>query len=355
MTPRRHVGIRDVARAAGVSITTVSHALNEKGGVSEGTRQRVRAVADELGYRPDPRGRQLASGRTGLVALTVSLPDGVHVLVEEFAHHADLIDAATKTAVARGLALVVVPAGDSTIWDRLPLDGTIVVDPVPDDPALGEMRGRSVPIVTVGRLPGGGVDTLVVDNDYEGGTVLMLDHLVEAGAQRIGMIGAGTGESYEADILGAYRRWCAEHVMETWISLADDVDWSSPRAWAELETICRATAASCLDRDDVPDALFCLAESFAVGVLTECAARGLDVPNDVMVSSMADRGLTGRTEPPLTALDLHPRHLGTVAAQTLADLVEGVVIDPDPVTVPVTLVTRESTAREEGIASTAHS
>jgi DNA-binding LacI/PurR family transcriptional regulator len=287
--------------------------------------------------------------------LTVSLPDGVHVLVEEFAHHADLIDAATKTAVARGLALVVVPAGDSTIWDRLPLDGTIVVDPVPDDPALGEMRGRSVPIVTVGRLPGGGVDTLVVDNDYEGGTVLMLDHLVEAGAQRIGMIGAGTGESYEADILGAYRRWCAEHDMETWISLADDVDWSSPRAWAELETICRATAASCLDRDDVPDALFCLAESFAVGVLTECAARGLDVPNDVMVSSMADRGLTGRTEPPLTALDLHPRHLGTVAAQTLADLVEGVVIDPDPVTVPVTLVTRESTAREEGIASTAHS
>ena len=94
MTERRHVGIRDVARTAGVSITTVSHALNEKGGVSAETRARVRAVAEELGYRPDPRGRQLASGRTGLVALTVSMPDGVHALIEEFAHNANLIDAA---------------------------------------------------------------------------------------------------------------------------------------------------------------------------------------------------------------------------------------------------------------------
>ncbi|HWC72024.1 MAG TPA: LacI family DNA-binding transcriptional regulator [Actinomycetota bacterium] len=345
MARRGHVGIRDVARAAGVSITTVSHALNEKGGVSEETRKRVRAVAEELGYRPDPRGRQLASGRTGLVALTVSLPDGVHVLVEEFAHHADLIDAATKAAVARGLALVVVPAGDSTIWERLPLDGTIVVDPLPDDLAVGEMRNRKRPIVTVGRLPGGGVDTLVVDSDYEGGTSMMLDHLVESGARRVGIIAAGTGESYETDTLAAYRRWCADHEMEPWITSAGDIDWSSPRAWAQLETIGRSTAAACLDREDVPDALYCLAEAFAVGVLTECTARGLDVPGDVMVASMSDRGVTSRTQPPLTTLDLHPRHLGTVAAQVLADLVEGVVADPEPVTVPVTLITRQSTAR----------
>src|SRR4249919_791376 len=90
----RSVGIRDVARAAGVSITTVSHALNDKPGVSEGTRRRVREVADQLGYRPDPRGRHLASGRTGLVALTVSVPTGVRTPVAEFAHNAAVIEGA---------------------------------------------------------------------------------------------------------------------------------------------------------------------------------------------------------------------------------------------------------------------
>ena len=103
MSERRHVGIRDVAQAAGVSITTVSHALNGKGSVSDGTQRRVREVADRLGYRPDPRGRQLASGRTGLIAITVSMPDGVRARVEEFAHNAALIDSATASAIARGL------------------------------------------------------------------------------------------------------------------------------------------------------------------------------------------------------------------------------------------------------------
>jgi DNA-binding LacI/PurR family transcriptional regulator len=309
------------------------------------TRRRVRAVAEELGYRPDPRGRQLASGRTGLVALTVSLPDGVHALIEEFEHNANLIDAAISTAVARGLALVIVPAGDSTIWERLPLDGVIVVDPVPDDPVVHEMRNRPAPIVTVGRLLGGRVDTLVVDNDYTAGTTMMLDHLVEAGARRVGMVAPGAGESFEADSLAAYRAWCAARDAAPWTYVADDVDWSSPRAWGQLESIGRAAAVACLDRGDVPDALYCLAEAFAGGVLAECAARGLDVPGDVMVASMSDRGLTARADPPLSTLDLHPRDLGTAAANLLSDLVEGTVADPDPVTVPVTLVPRASTAR----------
>jgi len=345
MTTRRHVGIRDVARAAGVSITTVSHALNQKTGVSEDTRKRVREIADELGYRPDPRGRQLASGRTGLVALTVSMPDGVHALIEEFAHNANLIDAATSTAIARGLALVIVPAGEATIWERLPLDGAIVVDPVPDDPVVREMQQRSAPIVTVGKLPGGAADTRVVDSDYEGGTTAMLDHMIAAGARRIGVVTLGAGESFETDSLAAYRRWCADRAMQPWIHSADDVDWSSPRPWDELESVARTSAASCLDRHDMPDALYCLAEAFAGGVLAECATRGLRVPDDMMVSSLSDRGQTARTTPPLTTLDLHPRELGTAAAELLADLVEGTVADPTPVTVPATLVTRASTAR----------
>jgi DNA-binding LacI/PurR family transcriptional regulator len=350
MTDRRQVGIRDVARAAGVSITTVSHALNEKTGVSESTRQRVREIADELGYLPDPRGRQLASGRTGLVALTVSLPDGVHAPVEEFAHNASLIDAATSAAIARGLALVIVPAGDATIWERLPLDGTIVVDPVPGDPAVRELANRPVPIVTVGRQLGGAL-TRVVDSDYAAGTTAVLDHLVDGGARRVGVLAPASGESFEADCLDAYSLWCDARGVAAWTHLADDVDWASPRTWSQLESVGRASAAACLDRVDVPDALFCFAESFAAGVLAECARRGIRVPEDLMIASLPDVGGTERSEPPLTTLDLHPRELGSAASELLADLVEGRASDAEPVIVPATLVPRASTARSREVAT----
>ena len=111
----------------------------------------------------------------------MSLPDGVHERSRSSCTTpTDL--AATATAIARGLALVIVPSGEATIWDRLPLDGLIVVDPVPD--TRGSRCGQAVPIVTVGKLPGGDVDTRVVDSDYPVGTAAMLDHL-RSGAARV--------------------------------------------------------------------------------------------------------------------------------------------------------------------------
>ena len=71
---RRRVGIKDVAEAAGVSITTVSHALSGKGRLTDETRERVRRIATELGYTPHPVAQDLASGRTGMIATVVSLP-----------------------------------------------------------------------------------------------------------------------------------------------------------------------------------------------------------------------------------------------------------------------------------------
>ena len=73
------VGIKDVAREAGVSITTVSHALNGKGRIPEDTRRRVRGIAERLGYQPNAIARSLAGGRTGVIAIAFSL--GTHLLV----------------------------------------------------------------------------------------------------------------------------------------------------------------------------------------------------------------------------------------------------------------------------------
>src|SRR3954470_1265251 len=178
------VSIRDVAREAGVSVTTVSHALNGKGRLNPETRERVRDVADRLGYRPNPAARSLVSGRTGLIAAVPSLPPGLNIEFSEFAFFSELIAAATGVAVGRDNALVVSPpAADWFVWDRVPLDGVIVIEPVPAGPALPDLRRRGLPFVTVSADPSGGDRDAVVRSDDLGGVTRMLDHLVDAGAQ----------------------------------------------------------------------------------------------------------------------------------------------------------------------------
>ena len=211
------------------------------------------------------------------------MPDGVHGLVEEFAHNARLIDAATAEGDRAWTGAGDRAAGEATTWDRLPLDGLIVVDPVPDDPAVRELGNRAAPIVTVGKLPEDDVDTRVVDNDYAVGTAAMLDHLVGSGARRVGIMTLSIGESFETDSLAAYRSWSEGRGSEPWVYATEHIDWASPRTWAGSRRS-RGRRHRMLDAPDMPDALYCLSESYAMAVLAECARRGIDVPGDLMVA-----------------------------------------------------------------------
>ena len=221
VAPRR-VGIKDVAEAAGVSITTVSHALSGKGRLTDQTRERVRRVAADLGYTPHPSARSLASGRTGMIATVVSLPGNAPIAFTQIDYYVAPMNAATRTAVGHGYALVVAPstAGPQT-WSQLPLDGVIVIDPADGDPTLPMLRGRGAPIVFVGRDPHGEPDDLVVENDRAAATRSVLDHLVDAGATRVGVVALRTFETFSEDAIAAYFAWCAERGADPCVHTVD--------------------------------------------------------------------------------------------------------------------------------------
>src|SRR5882757_6380611 len=121
-------GIRDVAAAAGVSITTVSDALNGKGRLPDATRSHVREVAERLGYRPSAAARTLRTGRSGLIGLTVTTYGEEPFTFTEFAYFAEMARAATSAALARGYALVILPASSRhDVWGNVALDGTVVI------------------------------------------------------------------------------------------------------------------------------------------------------------------------------------------------------------------------------------
>jgi DNA-binding LacI/PurR family transcriptional regulator len=314
---RRRVGIKDVAEAAGVSITTVSHALSGKGRLTDETRERVRRIASDLGYTPHPVAQSLASGRTGMIATVVSLPGNAPIAFTQIDYYVALMNAATRTAVGRGFALVVAPstAGPQT-WSRLPLDGVIVIDPADGDPTLPVLRGREGPIVFVGRDPHGHTDDLVVENDRAAATCSVLDHLVAAGAGRVGVIGLRTFETFSADAVEAYRSWCGARGLAPFVHTVDADSTATP---AEF----RAGASAFLASPDRPDGVFCLYERQAVELLAAAREVGVEVPGDLLVATIAEMGLSETTDPTITTLELNQDRLGEVAATLLIDELEG--------------------------------
>ena len=335
------VSIRDVAREAGVSVTTVSHALNGKGRLNPETRERVREVADRLGYRPNPAARSLVSGRTGLIAAVPSLPSGLNIEFGEFAFFSELIAAATGIAVGRDNALVVSPpAADWFVWDRVPLDGVIVIEPVTDEPALPDLRRRGLPFVTVSADPAGGQRDAVVRSDDLGGVTRMLVHLADAGGDAIAMLAPPPINGFARDCVEAYRRWSASTGRPSLLEVLEHDAVIADPDGAYAEGLDRLLA-----RRPRPDALFVPIELAGVSALEQLKDRGLHVPGDILLATTRDAGRITTTEPPVTTLEWNYPEIGRRAAQMLLDLIDGARAAPCEEVIGTTVVPRASTTR----------
>jgi DNA-binding LacI/PurR family transcriptional regulator len=329
------VGIREVAAAAGVSVTTVSHALNGKGRLPAETRERVRQVALDLGYRPSRTARNLVGGRTGLLGLTVAQTSKVPFVLSDFAYFTQMMSAAATAAIERGYALVLTPPAAGGGWPQVDLDGAVVVDPIADDPLVGDLRASGTAVVTTGRVVGedGGP---WVDNDHAAGTRTVLDHLARRGARRIALITSPPVTSYTADSEDAYRAWCDDHGAEPLVEYARR-DLTEGAGYA--------VASGLLDRDDPPDAIYATLDRLALGTLLAAQARRIDVPGDLLLVGCTDSDAARLARPALTILNLHAAEIGRRAVELLADVVEERVEPDATVTIPTRVVVRASTRR----------
>ncbi len=313
------VSIRDVAREAGVSATTVSHALNDKGRLNPETRRKVREVADRLGYRPNPAARSLVSGRTKLIAAMASLPEEPRVEFSDFGYYTELIGAATAAAVDRDYALVVAPpARSGLVWERVPLDGVIVIDPIDGEIALPILRSRGVPFVTAGRDPRGHEGDAVVAGNDMAATRDVLDHLVGRGARQVAMVVIPPLVASARDAAAAYEEWCAERGRRP-ILVRPPIHGLVLRTQATITEV----VADLLARPEPPDAIYAPVERLGVAVAQAVLATGLRIPQDIMLVTTHDAGLAAAFDPSITTLGWDYKEYGRKAGDMLIDLVEG--------------------------------
>jgi DNA-binding LacI/PurR family transcriptional regulator len=331
----RVVGIKEVAERAGVSTTTVSHALNGKGRISPETRRRVVEVAERLGYQPNATARNLAGGRTGLIGLAVAQTSEGTFAVSDYEYFAELFSTASVAALDRGYALMLASVAQAGAWPRMQVDGAIVVDPIARDPLVESLRRRDSPLVTTGRIPGSR-HSYWVDSDHRAVTRGILDHLAARGAERIALLGSPLTRSYSIDSFAAYEEWCSENHRES-INIVTRGDLTEGAGFAATIKLLR--------RARRPDAVHSTMDRLALGAILAVQSRGLSVPHDLMVSGCSDSAASKWARPGLTTVDLNPEQIGSAAIEILTALIEGREPPASQVVIPSRILARGSTRR----------
>lgn len=338
----RRPTIKDVAKAAGVSLTTVSHALNGKRIVRKETVERVLQVAEDLGYRPNAIARGLRESRMNVIAVVLRpldtlesfLPEGVDYFLR-------FAGAAALTAMEHGYSLMLVsdPTKPGAPVSTLAADVCIVTDPFENDPVITLLKRQKIPVFTVGADPARPGIAPYLSTDTRAETVLVLDHLVEAGAQRVAL-GAGTDENeWNTVSRSAYLEWCEARGQEP-------IVFSNPETAGE--TGGAEIAAEMYDSvavGSLPDAVYCLTGRHAAGLVAAATERGVRVPEDLLVAGGSDAMQDRISRPSVTALDLQPELLARLSVEIAVRLANGETVEgpiPGP---PGVLRVRESTTR----------
>jgi DNA-binding LacI/PurR family transcriptional regulator len=306
--------IRDVAARAGVGVGTVSRVLNDSPGVANATRKRVRAVMDELGYRPSTTARNLSLGRTqtlGVIAPFFTSPSvverlrGIDDVVGDSVYDLTLFNIETReqrrTAVRR-------------FARRDRVDGVIVISLPLTVAEVRALHRDGVPAVLVdvaqAMLPHVAID------DVAGGA-LAARHLLDAGHRRLAFIGDVKDE--------AFGFTSSERRLQGFRAALRDAGARLPAPYVKRGPFGRESAGhltrQLLGLPQRPTAVFAASDVQAFGVLDAAARLGLAVPDDLSVIGFDDIGLAGAIG--LTTVRQPLRESGRIGAQLLLSALDG--------------------------------
>jgi DNA-binding LacI/PurR family transcriptional regulator len=309
------VTMNDVARAAGVSLKTVSNVLNDYEFIRPATRQRVEDAIAELGYEANLTARSLRSGKTrmlGLVLSDLSAP-----------YYAELASRLMSVAERRGYRVLVEQSGalaDNEVAAlqgpfRQLTDGLLFTPLVMDADAVAARRG-SKPVVLLGEhILDPRLDLVTMKN--EEAAQALTAHLLAGGRRRIAVVGAHPGESAgSAGLrLNGYRRALEAAGIDFDPALVAPGEWRRDAG---------ATAVAGLVERNVPfDAVFGLNDALALGAMHELVLRGVKVPQDVAVAGFDDIEEARFASPSLTTVSPGMEEIAERSIGLLLDRIDG--------------------------------
>ncbi len=327
------VTISDVAREAGVSLMTVSRVINDKGEISQATRQRVHEVIERLGYRPSGIARGLATQRTGTLGLVV--PDMANPFFSDVARGVE------DRARAAGYNVFICNTDESPQREIAALesleekrvDGLVLCSSRLHEEGLRAALDHHPAAVLINRRMSTYHVDAVLLADREGALVAT-QHLLRGGHRAIGFL-SGPVTSYSSH---QRARGYRAALTEAGISL--NPDWNRACSY-EVEGG-RETARLLVSEHPELTALFCYNDLVAVGALQACADLGRCVPEELALVGFDDIPMAALVNPPLTTCRVPRYELGDHAMRLLLKRVEGLSEAHDEIVLYPELIVRAS-------------
>jgi LacI family transcriptional regulator len=308
------VTIRDIAESAGVSINTVSRALNDRPDVSATTRARVRAVAEGLDYQPNAMARSLVGRRSRTIGLVVTDCTDPY--------YAGLIRAIEEVASAHNYALLPVSSNETVakeaqairILRERRVDGILLTAVDVEAPHVRRLLQLGLPSVLVSRRPRQAAGPFV-GNDNVAGEILAVRHLLDLGHRRIAAITRPGSASSARERLQGWR-WA---LREAGLDHGADLVYGAAPSVEGGEDAARWLAA--LERR--PTAAVTYNDLQAIGLIRAARTLGIAVPDRLSVVGHDDVMLARLVEPPLTTVAQPISEIGRLAGEMIVDIVQG--------------------------------
>lgn len=327
------ITIKDIAKAAGVSHTTVSRALKGHAAISPQTTARIQALAEEMGYTPSAVAQSLLSQRTqtiGMIITTTADPFPVNIVggVEEVAQAAgySVFLSSSHNNPRQEMAVV-------ETFHRRRVDAIIVSSSRLGSVYRSELDQIQIPIVLVNNQEEGEYLHSVAVDDVQGAR-LAVEHLLQLGHRRIGYVGAvNRPKSNRRRIVGYQAALEAAGIPidpSLVVAPVEETDVDQGKKGVDYLLDANATA------------IFCYNDLTAIGALMECRRRNIAVPQQLSVMGFDDIEIATYVTPPLTTIHQPRSRLGKLAMQMVLDLLDGKSVQDKVLN--CNLVTRQSTA-----------
>lgn len=330
--PSKRLTIRDIAERAGVSAQTVSRVINDRDGVSDKVRARIKRIIQELDYQPNQAAQVLKSQRTYLIEVIL-------VDIGYMGEMGDTLSEISNFAVDMGYDVLFSTIKESQLEGTMKkavsrmVEGIVMIAPrlSYSDSELVSLS-QNIPFVRMGNLTGTTLPS--VTYDFRLGTRLIIDHLVELGHRHVAEI---SGPLDQLNALARHEEWKAS-LLSHGLKPGPSINTQYGMQYGY------DAAIKLLESGEPFTAIFAGNDDLALGAIRALTEAGIDIPGDVSIVGFDDAQHAQFLIPPLTTIRLDFGALGKIAAKYLVELIE----DPDADTyqrvLPPELIIRNSTA-----------